>query len=80
MSDSRKRLATVAACLAIGIGGVGFAGCGDDDEEGAAEEAGKVLDEAGEEVGEAAEKAGKKIDKEVDVDVDVGDDAGDKDK
>ena len=61
MIDSRKsRLATLATCLALGFGGLGVAGCGDDDE-GPAEEAGQALDEAGEDVGEAGEEAGQEL-------------------
>ena len=60
MIDSKRRLATLTACLALGFGGLGVAGCGDDDE-GPAEEAGQELDQAGEEVGEELDQAGEDV-------------------
>jgi len=63
-------LAVAVASLGLAGGGV-LAGCGDDDNEGPVEEAGKAIDEGAKEAGQAAEKAGKKVDKEVDVDVDA---------
>jgi hypothetical protein len=76
MSQTKQRIGrvgTLGACLAIAVGGAGFAGCGDEDE-GPAEEAGQALDDAGEDVGNAAEDAGQEVDDNVDVD--VGEDAG----
>lgn len=67
--DSKRRgLATLTACLALAFGGFGVAGCGDDDGEGVAEEAGQELDEAGDDAGAAAEEAGDDLDE-------AGDDA-----
>jgi len=61
--DSKRRgLATLSACLALAFGGFGFAGCGDDDGEGVAEDAGQGLEEAGEDAGAAAEDAGDDLD------------------
>lgn len=73
-STLRTRLMALAASGVIAVGGVGAVGCGDDDNEGPVEEAGKAIDEGAKEVGEAAEKGAKKVDEEVDVDVDVGED------
>ncbi len=78
-----KRAGTLAASLAIAIGGAGFmAGCGDDDNEGAAEEAGQAVDDASNTVEDAAEDAGEEIQETGDdIDQEVGDDddgAGDK--
>jgi hypothetical protein len=73
MSQTRRKIGTIGATIALVVGGAGFAaGCGDEDE-GPAEEAGQAVDEAGEDVGNAAEDAGNEIDDNVDVD--VGDDA-----
>ena len=66
-----RRAAAGVASLALAVGGAGLAGCGDEDNEGAAEEAGKLIDEGAKEAGQAAEKGAKKLDKEVDADVDV---------
>lgn len=63
-------LAVAVASLGLAGGGA-LAGCGDDDNEGPVEEAGKAIDEGAKDVGNAAEKAGKEADKEVDVDVDA---------
>ena len=61
--DSKRRgLATLSACLALVFGGFGVAGCGDDDGEGVAEDAGQGLEEAGEDAGAAAEDAGDDLD------------------
>ena len=73
-STLRTRLMALAASGVIAVGGAGVVGCGDDDNEGPVEEAGKAIDEGAKEVGEAAEKGAKEIDKEVDVDVDADDD------
>jgi hypothetical protein len=52
--------------LAAGlIGLAGFAGCGDDNE-GPAEDAGKVIDEAGSEAGQEIEEGGKEVEQEID--------------
>jgi hypothetical protein len=67
-------LAVAVASLGLVGGGV-LAGCGDEDNEGAAEEAGKLIDEGAKEAGQAAEKGAKELDKEVDADIDV--DSGD---
>ena len=63
-------LAVAVASLGLAAGGV-LAGCGDDDNEGPVEEAGKAIDEGAKDVGNAAEGAGKEIDKEVDVNTDA---------
>ena len=55
-----RTFAVLAAVLALALGGVAAAGCGDD-EEGPAEEAGKVVDEAGQEGAEAVEEADKEV-------------------
>ncbi len=68
MSDSKRKFATVAASLALTLGGFGVAGCGDDDDEGAVEEAGQELEEAGEDAGNAAEEAGQDVESEADDD------------
>jgi hypothetical protein len=73
-STLRTRVAALVTSGVIAVGGVGAVGCGDDDNEGPVEEAGKVIDEGADEVGEAAEKGAKELDKEVDVDVDADDD------
>jgi hypothetical protein len=75
-----SRLGALTAALAIAVGGAGFlAGCGDDDNEGAAEEAGKAVDDASNTVEDAAEDAGDEV-KEAgeDVDQEVGGDDGGK--
>lgn len=53
----RRRIGTLAAVAALGIGGAGFAGCGDDDNEGPLEEAGKAIDEGASDTGDAVEDA-----------------------
>jgi hypothetical protein len=53
----RTRIGAIAAAAMIGLAGVGAAGCGDDDNEGPVEEAGKAIDEGAEDVGNAAEDA-----------------------
>ena len=59
-----KRFAAIAvASLAIGAGGVAGVGCGDDDNEGAVEEAGKAVDEAANEAGQAADEGVDAADK-----------------
>jgi hypothetical protein len=64
-----SRMGALAAALAIAVGGAGFlAGCGDDDNEGAAEEAGQAIDDASNTVEDAAN----------DLDQEVGDDDGGK--
>jgi hypothetical protein len=59
-------LATLLAAAALGLGAVGVAGCGDEDNEGIAEEAGKAIDEGAQEAKDAAD--------DVDVDVDTTED------
>ena len=82
MSETKRRIGrigTAGACLAIAIGGVGFAGCGDDDNEGAAEDAGQAIDDASGDVQDAAEDAGNEIQEAGDdIDESVGDDDNDK--
>lgn len=73
MIDSKRKLAAVATSFAIGLGGFGVAGCGDDDNEGVVEDAGQGLEEAGEDAGNAAEEAGEDIESEAD---DKSEDAG----
>ena len=63
---SRKLSSILAACV-IGIAGVGFVGCGDDDE-GPAEDAGKAIDEAGQDAGQELEEEGKEAERELDDD------------
>jgi hypothetical protein len=72
------KVGALAASLAIAAGGAGFmAGCGDDDNEGAAEEAGQAVDDASNTVEDAAEDAGNEIQETGDdVDQEVGDDDG----
>jgi hypothetical protein len=67
---SLRRSIAVLASVAALAGGV-VAGCGDDDNEGLGEEAGKAIDTAADEAGQAIEKGAKEADKEVDVDVDA---------
>jgi hypothetical protein len=64
------RIAAIVAAGAIGLSGAGLAACGDDDNEGPAEEAGKAVDDAGNEAGQELEEAGK------DADQEIGDDDG----
>ncbi|HEX6115766.1 MAG TPA: hypothetical protein VFY99_01610 [Solirubrobacterales bacterium] len=77
MSQTKSRIGrvgTIGACLAIALGGAGIAGCGDDDNEGAAEEAGQAVDDASGEVENAAEDAGDEVQETGDdVDQEVGD-------
>ena len=61
-----KRITAVIAAAAVALGGAGLAGCGDDDNEGPAEEAGKAVDDAGSEAGDELEKGGKKAERELD--------------
>jgi len=70
--SSATRLAAVAlSSLAVAGGGIAAVGCGDDDNEGAAEEAGKAIDQGAKEAGQEIEQGTKELDKEVDVDVDA---------
>ena len=66
MIDSKRKFAAVAISFAIGLGGLGVAGCGDDDNEGVVEDAGQELEEAGEDAGNAADEAGEDIESEAD--------------
>jgi hypothetical protein len=70
-ATARRVGAVLLSSLALAAGGVAFGGCGDDDNEGPAEEAGKAIDTAGEEAGEAVETGADEID---------DDDAGKDDK
>ncbi len=73
MSQTMRRIGTIGASVAIAIGAAGVAGCGDDDNEGAAEEAGQAIDDASEDVGNAAEDAGEEVQEAgEDVDQEVG--------
>jgi hypothetical protein len=56
-----RRLATATAVVVLALGAGGLAGCGDDDAEGPAEEAGQAVDEAGEDAGEAIEDADQEV-------------------
>lgn len=49
-------LRTLGLSLVLGLGGLGLAGCGEDD---AAEDVGEAMEETGEEMGEAVEEAGE---------------------
>ncbi len=66
MIDSKRKIAVMATSFALGLGGFGVAGCGDDDNEGVVEEAGNAAEEAGEDAGNAAEEAGEDIESEAD--------------
>jgi hypothetical protein len=61
-----RRVTAVIAAGAVALGGAGLIGCGDDDNEGPAEEAGKAVDDAGSEAGDELEEGGKKAEKELD--------------
>jgi hypothetical protein len=79
-SRARSRLAAVVlSSLAVAGGGAVIAGCGSDNE-GPAEEAGKVIDTVGKEATQAVKKGAHEVDKNVDVNVDTGDDNGGKNK
>ena len=62
----RRRAAVVASTLVLALAGGAAVGCGDDDNEGPAEEAGQAVDDAGSE----AEKAVEDLDKEIGDDKD----------
>ena len=68
----RQRLTAIVAAGVIGLSGAGIAACGDDDNEGPAEEAGKAVDDAGKEAGKEIKKAGNEADQA------IGDDDGGK--
>jgi hypothetical protein len=55
----RSAIAGAVAALAMGFAGAGFSACGDDDDEGPAEEAGQAVDEAGQEAGQEIEEETK---------------------
>ena len=57
----RRKLAAMVCALALGATGGVAAGCGDDDDEGPAEEAGQAVDEAGDEAGQAIEEADQAV-------------------
>jgi hypothetical protein len=65
---AQKKLSSVLAAGVIALAGAGFAGCGDDDNEGPAEDAGKAVDEAGRDAGQELEEAGKEAERELDDD------------
>jgi hypothetical protein len=65
---AQKKLSSVLAAGVIALAGAGFAGCGDDDSEGPAEDAGKAVDEAGRDAGQELEEAGKEAERELDDD------------
>jgi hypothetical protein len=57
-----KRVAVVASSLVLALGAGGaVVGCGDDDNEGPAEEAGQAVDDAGSEAEDAIEDADKEV-------------------
>ena len=61
-----RRITAALAAGVVALGGAGLAGCGDDDNEGPGEEAGKAVDDAGSEAGQELEEAGKEAEQEVD--------------
>ena len=68
MDAWRRRIVAMLGALVVGLSGAAATGCGDGDDEGAAEEVGnaaedvgKAADEAGEEADEALEDADKKV-------------------
>jgi hypothetical protein len=76
---SKRRFAAIAlSALAIAGGSLAGGACGDDDDEGLGEEAGKAIDTGAKELEQEVEKGAKKLDQEVDVNVD--DDEGKKGK
>jgi hypothetical protein len=56
-----RRAAVVASTLVLALAGGAAVGCGDDDNEGPAEEAGQAIDDAGSEAEKALEDADKEI-------------------
>jgi hypothetical protein len=56
-----RALATSTSVVVLALTGLALPGCGDDDQEGPVEEAGKAIDEAGEEAGKAIEEADKEV-------------------
>ena len=56
-----RRVAVVASTLVLALGAGAVTGCGDDDNEGPAEEAGQAIDDAGSEAEQAIEDADKEI-------------------
>ena len=75
----RTRIGATAAAIVLGLGAAGVAGCGDDDNEGPAEEAGQAIDEGAEDAGDAAEDAANSDEvQEAGDEIDeAADDAGD---
>ena len=63
-----RRIAAIAAAGVLGLSGAGLAACGDDDNEGPAEEAGKAVDDAGSEAGEELDEAQKDAEQELNDD------------
>lgn len=61
MHGGRQKLTAMACALALGLTGGVAVGCGDDDNEGPAEEAGQAVDEAGQEAGQAVEEADQEV-------------------
>lgn len=68
MIEYDKKLATLATCFALALGGAGVAGCGDDDNEGVGEEAGQELEQAGDTAEQELDEAGEDIEAETDGD------------
>jgi hypothetical protein len=73
MTDRRRSAAVALSVLALGGGALVGGACGDDDNEGLGEEAGKAIDTGAKEAGKEIEKGAKEVDEEVDVDVDEDD-------
>ncbi len=75
MKVLRHRLAILVAAAVFAVAGVA-AGCGDDDDQSASEEAEQATEEAGqaaEEAGQEAEEAGEDVGQAVDKEVGEGD-------
>ena len=60
----RTRLGAILAAGALALTGVAVAGCGDDDNEGPAEEVGGAVDDAGQDAGQELDEAGQELDQE----------------
>ena len=73
MTDRRRSAAVALSVLALGGGALVGGACGDDDNEGLGEEAGKAIDTGAKEAGQEIEKGAKEVDEEVDIDVDEDD-------
>ena len=66
----RGSLAALLSAALLALGGGGLAACGDNDKEGAGEEAGKALDDATREGGQELKETGKDAERELDDDDD----------